>query len=192
MPVISITLLPGYRPEAEQRLVSRVALAARSVIAAPAAGCTVFVNQASTYMRDARVYSAGGAERPDASAMVREFLGLMQSRDLAAAARLLAPDFTMHFPGGAAMQSLEQLIQWASGRYRSVAKDYDNLDESWAGDATIVYCSGSLHGIWLDGSAFSGIRFIDRFEIVDGLIRRQDVWNDLAEAQQTLRGSARA
>jgi hypothetical protein len=35
--------------------------------------------------------------------------------------------------------------------------------------------------VWLDGTAFSGIRFIDRFEVAGGLIRRQDVWNDLAE-----------
>ncbi len=183
MPVISITLLPGYRPEAEQRLVGRVALAARSVIAAPAAGTTVFVNQASTYQRDGRVYGAGGAERPDATAIVREFLGLMQVRNLAAAARFLAPDFIMRFPGGATMQRLEQLIHWAGGRYRSVAKDCEKLDESWTEDGAIVYCSGTLHGVWLDGSAFSGIRFIDRFEIADGLIRRQDVWNDLAEVK---------
>ena len=38
MPVIAITLLPGYGAETEARLVQRVALAARSVIAAPAAG----------------------------------------------------------------------------------------------------------------------------------------------------------
>jgi phenylpyruvate tautomerase PptA (4-oxalocrotonate tautomerase family) len=48
MPVISITLLPGYSAEAEERLVGRVALAARSVIAAAAAGTTVFVNHAHT------------------------------------------------------------------------------------------------------------------------------------------------
>ncbi len=186
MPVISITLLPGYRPETEQRLVGRVALAARSVIAAPNAGTTVFVNQASTYQRDGRVFSAGGAERPEATAIAREFLDRMQARDLVAAARFLAPDFIMQFPGGAPMQRLEQLVQSAAGRYRSVAKDYEKVDECWTEDGAIVYCSGTLHGIWLDGSAFSGIRFIDRFEIVDGLIRRQDVWNDLAQAQHAL------
>ena len=35
MPVISITLLPGYSKEAQSTMVRRVALAARSVIAAP-------------------------------------------------------------------------------------------------------------------------------------------------------------
>jgi phenylpyruvate tautomerase PptA (4-oxalocrotonate tautomerase family) len=183
MPVISITLLPGYRPEAEQRLVNRVALAVRSVIAAPAAGTTVFVSHASTYQRDGRTMAAGGAEQPDAAALVREFLGLMQARDLAAAARLLAPGFTMRFPGAAPMQRLEELVEWARGRYRSVGKVYETIDECWAADATVVYCSGTLEGVWLDGTGFSGVRFVDRFEVAEGKIRRQDVWNDLAEAQ---------
>jgi len=33
----------------------------------------------------------------------------------------------------------------------------------------------------LDGRPFEGIRFIDRFEIQDGLIVKQDVWNDMGE-----------
>jgi len=43
----------------------------------------------------------------------------------------------------------------------------------------VVFCTGTLHGEWLDGSTFEGIRFVDRFEIADGLLQRQDVWNDL-------------
>ena len=186
MPVISITLLPGYRAEAEQRLVSRVALAARSVIAASDAGTTVFVNHAHTYQRDGRVYSAGGPECADATALVREFLGLMQARDLSAASRMLSPGFIMQFPGPTRMQKLEQLVHWAKDRYQCVAKDYERFDESFAQDSTVVYCFGTLKGIWLDGSEFSGVRFIDRFEVTNGLISRQDVWNDLAEAQVSL------
>ena len=183
MPVISITLLPGYSAQAQQRMVARVAQAARSVIAASSAGTTVFVHQASTYQRDGQVFSAGGAERPDAGVLVREFLALMQARDLAGAGRFLAGGFSMHFPGAAAMNRLDELLDWARGRYRSIAKDYERQDECWSTDAAVVYCSGTLNGVWLDGSAFSGIRFIDRFEVVDGLILRQDVWNDLADAR---------
>ncbi len=180
MPVISVTLLPGYSSEAEGRLVQRVAIAARSVIAAASAGTTVFVQHASTYQRDGKVFSAGGAERPDASALVHGFLDLMQQRDLAAAKSLLAPDFQMAFPGAPAMQQLEQLVQWSRKRYLSVAKDYERFDECWTGDGAIVYCFGNLHGTWLDGTPFDGIRFIDRFEVRDGKICRQDVWNDMA------------
>ena len=181
MPVISITLLPGYSAEAEERLVGRVALAARSVIAAAAAGTTVFVNHAHTYQRDGRVFSKGGPECANACAMVRQFLTLMQERNLKAASALLAPDFVMHFPGHTAMHALDELVNWAKGRYNSIAKDYERFDESWADGYTVVYCSGTLRGVWLDGNSFEGVRFIDRFEIADGKIRRQDVWNDLAE-----------
>lgn len=89
----------------------------------------------------------------------------------------------MHFPGGSSMQRLEQLVQWASSRYRSVAKDFERFDESRTDEGAVVYCLGTLRGVWLDGAAFSGIRFIDRFEIAQGLIQRQDVWNDLALVQ---------
>ena len=64
MPVVNITLLPGYGPDCESRLVQRVALATRSVIAAQSAGTTVFVQHAATYMRDGRVFSGGGPEVP--------------------------------------------------------------------------------------------------------------------------------
>lgn len=183
MPVISITLLPGYSAQAEERLVGRVALAARSVISAAAAGTTVFVNHAHTYQRDSRVFSKGGPECADASALVRQFLGLMQARNLDAASALLAPEFVMQFPGNARMHQLDELVAWAKDRYNSIAKDYERFDESWADGVTVVYCSGTLNGLWLDGSSFQNIRFIDRFEVADGQIQRQDVWNDLAEVK---------
>jgi phenylpyruvate tautomerase PptA (4-oxalocrotonate tautomerase family)/ketosteroid isomerase-like protein len=182
MPVIDITLLPGYDAEVESRLVRRVAQATRSVIAAVPAGTTVFVRHPSTYQRDGRVFHGGpGPARPEAAALVRHFLERMQERDLPAAQALLAPGFVMQFPGAAPMSRLEQLVEWGKGRYQRVGKVYERFDESWGDEATVVYCSGTLYGVWLDGSAFEGIRFIDRFEVVDGLITRQDVWNDLAE-----------
>jgi ketosteroid isomerase-like protein len=141
----------------------------------------VFVNHAHTYQRDGRVFSKGGPECANASEMVRKFLALMQARDLSAASALLAPGFEMHFPGQPAMHALDELVNWTQGRYSSIAKDYERFDESWADGFTVVYCSGTLRGVWLDGSSFEGVRFIDRFEIADGKIRRQDVWNDLAE-----------
>ena len=181
MPVIAITLLPGYGAETEARLVQRVALAARSVIAAPAAGTTVMVHHASTYQRDGRVVNAGGAARPDASALVRRFLDHMQARELTQAQQFLAPEFVMRFPGGATMHRLDELVQWAKTRYQRVAKVFSQFDECWTDQGAVVYCTGTLQGVWLDGSAFAGVRFIDRFVLVDELIQQQDVWNDLAE-----------
>lgn len=185
MPVVSITLLPGYDADTEQRLVQRVAQATRSVIAAPAAGTTVFVTHANTYQRDGTVRTAGGPAVPDAAALVRDFLERMQARDLDAAAKHLSPGFAMQFPGAAPMHGLSDLLPWAAARYRRVAKSYDRFDQCWGDQATVVYCTGTLHGEWLDGTLFEGVRFVDRFEVVDGLIQRQDVWNDLAEVRPT-------
>ncbi len=181
MPVVSITLLPGYPPETQHRMVNRVAQAVRSVIDAPEAGTTVFVNEVSTYRRDAKVFSEGRAAHPVASDLVKSFLQAMQERDMAKAQSFLHPDFAMCFPGGVQMHTLLELISWAQQRYSSIRKDYAQFEESWQGDTTVVFCHGSLHGTWLDGTAFESIRFIDRMEVCNGLITRQDVWNDLAE-----------
>ena len=93
----------------------------------------------------------------------------------------------MHFPGAAPMTHLQELIDWARPRYRFVTKTYEGFDAMQAaGDAAIVYCRGTLSGEWPDGTAFEGIRFIDRFEVVGGKITRQDVWNDIAETKGTM------
>src|SRR4026209_1001452 len=101
----------------------------------------------------------------------------MERRDLAAAKALLAPGFFMVFPGNRRFDTLEQLIEWAKGRYRSARKAYDVFEVS----TDSVFCFGTPHGEWLDGNAYAGIRFIDRFTVRDGKLVDQQVWNDLAE-----------
>lgn len=112
MPVISVTLLPGYPADVETRLVARLATAARSVIAASPAGTTVFVNHANTYQRDGNVFSSGGPARLVASDVVKGFLEAMQQRDLDTAQSFLAGGFAMRFPGSAVMHSLAEMIAW--------------------------------------------------------------------------------
>ena len=108
---------------------------------------------------------------------VRQYLAAMERRDLAAARALLGPGFHMVFPGGQRFETLEALVEWAKGRYRSARKTYERFDTT--GD--VVYCYGTLHGELLDGSPYSGIRFIDRFTVRDGKLADQNVWNDMAE-----------
>ena len=181
MPVVSITLLPGYDPDTQHRMVNRVASAVRSVIDTPEAGTTVFINEVSTYRRDGKVFSGGRAAHPVASDVVKSFLQAMQARDMALAQSFLHPDFAMCFPGGVQMRTLPELTAWAQQRYSAIRKDYAQFEESWQGDTTVVFCHGTLQGTWLNGEPFEGIRFIDRLEVRHGLIARQDVWNDLAE-----------
>jgi hypothetical protein len=108
---------------------------------------------------------------------VRAYLDAMERRDLAAARRLLAPGFFMVFPGNKRFETLEQLVEAAKGRYRSARKTYERYET--AGET--VYCYGTLHGELLDGSSYSGIRFIDRFTVIAGKLVDQNVWNDMAE-----------
>jgi len=112
-----------------------------------------------------------------AEEIVRQYLATMERRDLAAAKAMLAPGFSMMFPGGRRFDTLEALVEWARTRYRSARKTYERFDA--AGDT--VYCFGTLYGEWLDGTPYSGIRFIDRFTVRDGKLVDQMVWNDLAE-----------
>jgi len=109
--------------------------------------------------------------------VVRHYLDAMERRDLAAARACLAPGFFMVFPGGKRFETLEQLVEAAKGRYRSARKTYERYEA--AGDT--VYCFGTLHGELLDGSPYSGIRFIDRFTVRGGKLVDQNVWNDMAE-----------
>ncbi len=120
-----------------------------------------------------------GPSEPDA--VVRRFLALMEARDLDAASALLAPDVEMVFPGDVRFDRLEALVAWSRDRYARVAKRFDRVDTMPADHSAVVVVQGTLYGAWPDGSAFDGIRFIDWFELKDGLIRRQHVWNDLAE-----------
>lgn len=121
------------------------------------------------------------ADGAEAAALVRRFLALMEARDLVGAGALLAPECPMTFPGGARFSSLGEVVAWAAPRYRFVRKDFARI-EAVPGDPSVVWCTGTLHGEWPDGTPFSGIRFLDRFEVSEGRITRQEVWNDLAEA----------
>jgi phenylpyruvate tautomerase PptA (4-oxalocrotonate tautomerase family) len=181
VPVTQITLLKGYQQEAHQRIVDHVSKAVRSVIPAPEAGTTTFIQEVVAYRRDGQFFDQGNAALSSATEVVKRFLVAMQARDLTQAQTYLHADFQMVFPGGQTFHRLEELLGWGITRYQRVEKTFTHFDESWQGDRTVVYCAGNLNGFWLNGKAFENIRFIDRFEVVAGKLARQDVWNDLGE-----------
>ena len=182
MPVVTITLIEGYADEVKTGLAERLTDAVRASIAAPLEGITVQINEVapSGYMRG-RTGRKPGAPVPDAEQVVRDFLAAMEARDLDKAQTMLADGFTMIFPGTGPMRELKELIAWAKDRYANVAKSYERFDVAPGEDGVAVYCFGTLHGEWLDGRAFEGIRFIDRFTIAGGKIVDQRVWNDMGE-----------
>jgi len=182
MPIINITLIAGYDEGARTRLAERVTDATMSVIDAPADLVTVVVNEAApaNYMRG-RVNRQPGPALAVQSSIVESYLLAMEQRDLRQAAEYLASGFTMQFPGGVTFTQPQELVAWASSRYQSITKHYTQMDECYQGEKVIVYCYGTLQGIWPEGEAFNDIRFIDRFTLCNNLIVEQQVWNDLAE-----------
>ena len=84
--------------------------------------------------------------------------GWVFNRDLEIVQSFLHPEFRMCFPGGVVMHSLQEMTTWAQQRYTRIAKQYDQFEESWQGDATVVFCHGTLLATWLNGQTFEGIR----------------------------------
>lgn len=185
MPVIRVTLIEGYSDETRRRLAKALTNTVRAIVAAPLDGITVTIEELkpANYMRGGEARTPGRA-LTDPASLIREFLTAMEARDLAKAKAFLTPDFKMTFPGAVEFTTLEELIEWAKPRYRFVRKSYERFDTSAGEDGAVVFCSGTLSGEWPDGTAFSGIRFIDRFELSGNLISRQMVWNDLAESSK--------
>ncbi|KIN70474.1 Tautomerase enzyme family [Sulfitobacter noctilucae] len=185
MPIVELHILKGYTADDKRRLGEALTDAVRLVLPAPPDAVTIMMHEMeSDHYYRGRTTRKGAAALPDPVAVVRTYLSAMEQRDLGAAEAMLAPDFAMQFPGAAPMTRLSELIAWSKPRYKSVAKTYEGFDAMQSeGAAAVVYARGILHGVWLDGTTFDGIRFIDRFEIIDGKITHQDVWNDMAEVK---------
>ena len=187
MPIIELHILEGYSDDEKTRLGHALTDAVRFVVPAPPEAVTLMIHEMppANYMRG-RNHRTPAPALPDPSDVVRRFLAAMQDRDLHTAQAMLGAGFTMTFPGTQPMHSLEALIEWAAPRYRFVTKTYEGFDAMQSeGAHAVVYCRGTLSGEWPDGTPFDGIRFIDRFEVTEGLLTRQDVWNDIAEIRGT-------
>jgi hypothetical protein len=131
------------------------------------------------------------APRQDALiALVGEYLSAMEARDLGRAQTLVAADAEFIFPGGRRPASLGEIVAGSQKRYRKIGKVIDGFDVLPRENGGTVWCYGTLYGEWIDGTAFSGIRFIDRFDIVGGRIESQRVWNDAGEIAVAHRATA--
>ena len=186
MPVIEVHLLEGYTNDDKQRLGEAITDATRLVVPASPELVTVMIHEmpSGNYYRG-RTTRTPAPARPDACEIVSAFLEHLGQRHLKDASALLSDNFVMFFPATKPMHQLEQLIEWSTSRYNRIAKSIQSVEAlQTAGEETVVYCRGTLSGEWPDGSTFSDIRFIDRFELINGKITKQEVWNDLAETMR--------
>ncbi len=181
MPIVRVTLIEGYDDATRTRIATRLTDAVRSAIAAPLDGIAVEIVEVKPtgYMRG-RKSRTPGIPLPAPAEIVRAYLAAMEARDLPAARDFLAEGFEMTFPGNVRFTKLEDLVEWSRGRYRFVRKTYESFDECFSENGIAVYCFGTLAGEWPDGTPFSSVRFIDRFEVAEGRLTGQMVWNDLA------------
>lgn len=187
MPVIEAHLLEGYSENERQRLAHALTNAACLVIPAAPEAVTVMIREVpkANYMRGGKTRAPAPA-RPDPCELIRTYLAAMEARDIKTAQSMLADGFVMNFPAAPGLKTLEELIAWAAPRYRFVKKSYDQFEAFQQDRVTVIYAIGTLYGEWPDGAPFENIRFIDRFEMTDGKITRQDVWNDMAETKANL------
>ena len=182
MPIIEAHILGGYSPAEKSRLTMALTDAVRFVVPAGDDAVTVMVHEMAP-----ENYARGGTSRtpapalPDPKEIALEFLRALEARNIDAAEEMLATGFRMVFPGTKPMATLAELIDWAKDRYRFVKKTITTTEAFHSDGCAVVYVTGLLSGEWPNGDPFSGIRFIDRFEIKGGKIVSQDVWNDIAE-----------
>jgi len=115
--------------------------------------------------------------------MVNDYLRLCEERNLSEAAKYLAKDVQLTFPGGAVFRDLPTMVADGVRRYESVRKHRTEFFVgSRASDgAETCISTGTLDGSTLWGTTFTGVRYLDLFVIRNGLIHEQYVWNDLAE-----------
>ena len=116
-----------------------------------------------------------------AADFVEAYLAAMERRDLDAARAYLAEEVELVFPGGRRFTDIAEIPQNSATRYARVGKHIARRDVWQAGETVCVLITGTLHGNWPDGAPFMGIRFADRFDLLEGRIVRQEVWNDAAE-----------
>lgn len=183
MPVLELHLIEGYTRDDKRRLGEALTDAVRFIVPAQPDGIVVMIHE----MKPDAYYRGRGTKTPapslpDPAKLVASYLAAMDARELDQAQSMLSNDFVMQFPGSHPMTNLSELIDWATPRYQFVKKTYAGI-EAMQGEqvAAVVYARGTLSGKWSDGTDFENIRFMDRFEVVDGKLTRQDVWNDLAE-----------
>ena len=113
--------------------------------------------------------------------VVKHFFDAMSRRDFAAMEQVMAPNFKMTVSGGQVFTHPRDFAANSGKRQKSARKTTDRYDEIPNANGAVVFAIGSMAGEWNDGSTYSNVRYIDRFEIQNGKIVDMNVWSDMAE-----------
>lgn len=119
--------------------------------------------------------------------LIERFIRAVNDGDAEGAQRCLAPDVRLVFPGPTRFERVADFLALSGPRYRRVAYTYGAMELAQADPGrTVVYAQGTVDGVFANGQAFEGVRYIDRFEIENGLILSKEVWSDMAERMRRL------
>lgn len=117
---------------------------------------------------------------------IDRFIQAVNAGDAEAAQRCLAPQGRLVFPGPVAFQRVADFLALSGPRYQRVRYTYGAMELAQSEGRSVVYAQGVVDGVFADGRAFHGVRYIDRFEIQDGLILSKEVWSDMADRMRQL------
>ncbi|MBV5337308.1 MAG: nuclear transport factor 2 family protein [Deltaproteobacteria bacterium] len=117
------------------------------------------------------------------AAIVEEYLRLLMIPDPESAKAFISPELLIRFTGGREMHAPAECAAFNASRYAWVKKKFGRTEvvSGASEQETVVYMTGTLYGEWLDGTPFSGNRYVDRYVVKHGLIIQMEVWNDSAE-----------
>ena len=113
--------------------------------------------------------------------LIDHFLVHLGNRDLQAASAMLSSQFQLTVSGGHEFRKLEEFAAFSKGRNGPTVKHRERYEGFESDGTAVVYSLGYMSGIWLDGTEFDRVRYVDRFELRNGLIQKMDVWSDMAE-----------
>jgi len=114
---------------------------------------------------------------------VRRWFDNMSARDLPGASKLMSPTISIVISGGHRFSRLEDFVAFGADRYESVRKQTDHFEVCEAAGGVAVYVRGEMSGSWKDGTAFTGVRWCDRFLVSGGVVVDLQTWSDLAETR---------
>jgi ketosteroid isomerase-like protein len=91
---------------------------------------------------------------------------------------LFAEDADIVLPGAefSGPYAPQEFLSFLGPRYEWADKEFDR----WITTGEHVVSTGTLYGVDNDGEEFSDVRYVDVYEVEDGLIQRLDIYNDLA------------
>src|SRR4051794_5995784 len=130
---------------------------------------------------------AGTRSLTDAE-VVETYLTASMIPDPDAAAAYMAPGTVITFTGGRGVGYPRGPTGVHAQGHRWGKKKKGRFEGCPGDGETVVYSVGTLYGEWMDGTAFEGNRYVDRFVVRNGQITKMDVWNDSAERILVQRG----